>query len=398
MRIGVIGGGPAGIFSALEAKKVHEFVTIIDKNAFLGRKLSSTGGGRGNLTNSNIDPEAYSAFGDFAYSGIIQKYDFNYLVKYFSELGIYTYQTDDGWTYPISNSARNLSKYLEEILEQSSVEIIRNQTVINLENSKNGLQIKLGDDRLLKFDNIIMATGGQAHPQLNASDTILNELKKLGHEIIPSTPALSPIITTKINSKLLNGVRIDVEASIINEQNLVAKSFGNVIFTEWGLNGPGVMNISHYIAKNPGQNVLKINFIQKEYLINLFTLLKKCRNQSVTIEHLLLPFLPQKIIDQIIFNSKIDSKIQLNHLSDKFIQHFFSNLSIEEKILGTRGFEYSQLSTGAVSSLDVNPNTLESKITPNLYFAGEVLDVIGPCGGYNLHWAFVSGINAGRSV
>jgi hypothetical protein len=112
----------------------------------------------------------------------------------------------------------------------------------------------------------------------------------------------------------------------------------------------------------------------------------------------LLPFLPQKIIDQLIINSKIDSQIQINQLKEEFVQEFFSNLSIEEKILGTRGFEYSQLSTGAVSSLDVNSNTLESKITPNLYFAGEVLDVIGPCGGYNLHWAFVSGINAGRSA
>ena len=398
MRIGVIGGGPAGIFSALEAKKTQEFVTIIDKNAFLGRKLSSTGAGRGNLTNSNVDPSAYSAFDKFAYSGIIKKYDFDFLVDYFSELGIYTYHTDDGWTYPVSNSARNLSKYLEEVLKQSNVEIILNQTVIGIEKSDSGIQIKLDDNRRLHFDKVIISTGGQAHPQLNASDSILIELKKLGHKIIPSSPALSPILTTKTNSKLLNGVRIDVEVSIMNKANVVANTFGNVIFTEWGLNGPGVMNISHYIAKNQGQIVLNIKFMQKEYLFKLLTLLKKYRNQSVTIEHVLLPFLPQKIIDQLIINSKIDSQIQINQLKEEFVQEFFSNLSIEEKILGTRGFEYSQLSTGAVSSIDVNSNTLESKITPNLYFAGEVLDVIGPCGGYNLHWAFVSGINAGRSV
>ncbi|PKN87150.1 MAG: hypothetical protein CVU46_05395 [Chloroflexi bacterium HGW-Chloroflexi-8] len=398
MRIGVIGGGPAGIFSALEAKKTQEFVTIIDKNAFLGRKLSSTGAGRGNLTNSNVDPGVYSAFDNFAYSGIIKKYDFDFLVDYFSELGIYTYHTDDGWTYPVSNSARNLSKYLEEVLKQSNVEIILNQTVIGIEKSDSGIQIKLDDNRRLHFDKVIITTGGQAHPQLNASDSILIELKKLGHKIIPSSPALSPILTTKTNSKLLNGVRIDVEVSIMNKANVVANTFGNVIFTEWGLNGPGVMNISHYIAKNQGQIVLNIKFMQKEYLFKLLTLLKKYRNQSVTIEHVLLPFLPQKIIDQLIINSKIDSQIQINQLKEEFVQEFFSNLSIEEKILGTRGFEYSQLSTGAVSSIDVNSNTLESKITPNLYFAGEVLDVIGPCGGYNLHWAFVSGINAGRSV
>jgi len=398
MRIGVIGGGPAGIFSALEAKKTHEFVTIIDKNGFLGRKLSSTGGGRGNLTNTNIHPAAYSAFENFAYSEIIQKYDFNFLIKYFSELGITTYHTDDGWTYPVSNSAKNLSKYLEEVLKQNNIQIIRNRTVIGIDDSGKRFQVKLDNGQILQFERIIVTTGGQAHPQLNASDTILTELKKLGHKIIPSYPALSPIITTKINSKLLNGVRVDVETSILNKQNVIANTYGNVIFTEWGLNGPGIMNISHYITKNPGQNVLKIDFIQKNVAYNLYALIEKFRNQSITLEHVLLPLLPQKIIDQIIINSKIDSTIQLNQVSDEFINKFFSNISIEEKILGTRGFEFSQLSTGAVSSSDINPDTLESKINPNLYFAGEVLDVIGPCGGYNLHWAFVSGINAGRSV
>ncbi len=126
MKVGIIGGGPAGIFAALEASKTFDNVTIIDKNDFLGRKLSTTGGGKGNLTNENILPSAYTSFQDFAFGSLIQRYDYRKLIEYFETIGIYTYHTDDGWTYPISNSAKNVSSILENTIIQNNIDVIRN--------------------------------------------------------------------------------------------------------------------------------------------------------------------------------------------------------------------------------------------------------------------------------
>jgi predicted Rossmann fold flavoprotein len=398
MKIGIVGGGPAGMFSALEASKHHKYVTIIDRNPFLGRKLSASGAGRGNLTNLHVSPQSYSALERFSYSEIVQKHDYAFLTRYFKDMGITTYHTDDGWTYPISNSARNLSLFLEELIQEKNIEILRNVFVKEINFSDDQFQISLDNGQVMPFDRLVISTGGQAHLQLNASDEILAQIEKLGHQILPAYPALSPLNTSKNQSKLLSGVRLDAETRIIANEKTVARTFGNIIFTEWGINGPGVMDLSHYIFKNPGQNKIKINFYNENNRQIIDELLLKFQESAFQLETLLLAVFPKKLIQQCMLNAHMDSNVCMNQLRPEQTQNLLASLSIEESILGTRGFEFCQLSTGAVASSEINPLTLESKRVPNLYFAGEVLDVLGPCGGYNLHWAFVSGIVAGSSI
>jgi len=398
MKIGIIGGGPAGILAALEASKIYDHVTIIDKNDFLGRKLSTTGGGRGNLTNQYVSPGSYAAFHDFVFDDLINQFDYRMLIEYFKNLGIYTYHTDDGWTYPLSNSAKNVSNILESTVIQNNIFVQRNSTVENIDVSNGEFVVFLDNGKKLVFNKLIIASGGKAQPQLNASDAILDVVKRLGHRIIPAHPALSPLETTKQDSKLLNGVRINAETSILSKGKCIAKTFGNIIFTDWGVNGPGVMDLSHQYFRHQGEKLLKINFSSSENISIIRELLTKFNQSSYRLTHILLNLFPMKIVNQLLVNARLKSDITLNQLNFDDISEFMENLSIEEQIIGTRGFEFAQISTGAVSSKDIDSTSLESKIIRNLYFAGEILDVIGPCGGYNLHWAFVSGINAGRSL
>ena len=391
MRIGIIGGGPAGIFAALEASKYYSDISLFDKNDFLGRKLSTTGGGRCNLTNVNISPSKYHSIGQFRFNRLIGFYNYDFIQKYLSNLGIFTHHTDDGWVYPISNSAKNVSNFLEILLRISRIKILKDTTVIDFKKVDNSFALITDDGRNFQFDKLIIATGGKAHPQLNASDDILQSLKKFGHELHPAFPALSPIRTTKNETKKLNGVRTDSTIRIYDKNQPIGNDFGNVIFSEYGINGPGVMNLSYLVHQNKNLT-LEIDF-SSQIPQDFFSIISPKIERIEDFSTYLLNILNKKIIDVLIENHKLEINQSLGKNGNK---NLFNHLKLKEKILGTRGFEFAQISTGAIKSEDVHPETLESTLCPGLFFAGEVLDVFGPCGGYNLHWAFISGIVAGK--
>lgn len=389
MKIGIIGGGPSGIFAAIEARKKYSDVTIFDKNDFLGRKLSATGAGRCNLTNANVSPGNYRSIKNFCFKDLIKTFDYTFLTEYFSKLGIYTYQTDDGWVYPLSNSARNIASLLEDHLISLNVKIYKNTSVASFIKMKNKYQLKTDFGKLYDFDKLILASGGKAYPQLNASDSIFQSLLNFGHQLIPAFPALAPLKTSKHETKPLNGVRVDATIRILDNKSVVGSEFGNIIFTEWGLNGPGVMNISHLVHQK-NNLIIEIDFSP----LLPPDLLKNVNNgKYLYLSTPLLSILNKKIIDQLLMNLNFDINSPFN-MND--FHHLIKMMKFTEKIIGTRDFEFAQISTGAIESSHINPDSLESKLCPGLYFAGEVLDVFGPCGGFNLHWAFISGIRAGQ--
>lgn len=391
MKIGIIGGGPAGLLAAIEARKKYSEVYIFDKNEFLGRKLSATGAGRCNLTNVNVAPEKYRSMSANSLGKLIETHGYNFLNTYFRQLGIYSYHTDDGWIYPYSNSAKNISTFLENYLAKLNVKMHKNTSIINFHKAVDGFHLFTETGQTFLFDKLILSSGGRAYPQLNASDEILQSVRKFGHEVIPAFPALAPIKTSKNETKSLNGVRLDATVKIFQDKNQIGEEFGNIIFTEWGLNGPGVMNLSHFVRnyQNLSIEIDLSNGLPDDFIDNTI----HHKDNFLHLSTPLLPIMNKKIIDQLLVNLKYKSVSTFN-LHD--FNHLVRNLKFREIILGTRDFEFAQTSTGAIESSKINPQTLESCLCPGLYFAGEVLDMFGPCGGYNLHWAFISGIVAGQ--
>ncbi len=392
MKIGIIGGGPAGMFAAIEASKEHQNITLFDNNPTLGRKLAVTGAGRCNLTNTNIAPEAYSSVNGFAFSSIIQQYNYEFLCKIFEALGIYSYHTDDGWVYPISNSAKNISNLLENHVKNLGVSIQPNTLVEKIVKDTDKFTLTTHSDEEQFFDYVIITTGGKAYPQLSANNQILNSIEKLGHKIIASKPALAPIMTTKKETKSLSGVRQNSTIRIYYKNRLLSAEFGNIIFTDWGINGPGVMNLSHLVHQYPGDLIVEIdykNLLPDNFIVNTI----KNQHQFNFLSSPFLSILNKKIIEAIFQKHNLSINAPF---SENVFHKILNDLKFSENIRGTRGFEFSQISTGGIDSSQINNKTLESTVCSGLYFAGEILDVMGPCGGFNLHWAFVSGLLAGK--
>ena len=399
-RIAVIGAGPAGIFAALQAARSEYEVHLLDSNQQVGRKLLVTGSGRCNITNRDLITARYSSSKPDFVRKVVEKFDQNRLLDYLNELGIYTYSTDDGWVYPISNSAANVVSLLLAHLNAARVNLHPGTIVTDIQPDPNGFFL-FSDPGFFPtvFDRVIIASGGKAYPELGSRGTLFPVLAHLGHTVQPIFPALAPILTDRKPIQKLKGVRLDAGVKLFARKKLLGETLGNIIFTDWGINGPGVMDISHLAAQNPYLDLyLVIDFLLPH--AKYISILKENRNlKSVAFSILLGSVLPAKLIQPVFTNLNLSLDAGTEELGEINVRRILQALGgFKVEVKGTRGFEYSQASTGGIYPGEVDEASLQSRLLPGIFFAGEVLDVVGPCGGYNLQWAFSSGFLAGCSA
>jgi len=394
--VGIIGAGPAGIMASIVAARAGWQVILFDSNPGVGRKLLVTGGGRCNITNARVHESVYHSGDKSFVRTVLRDFGHQELVSYLEQLCIPLYSTDDGWFYPISNSASNVVDILDAVLDVSGVRKIINTKVTRILREPKGFRI-FDSEKEFFVDRLIVASGGKAYPSLGSSGELFDTLSELGHRIVPVLPALAPIRTDMSAIHALQGVRLDVTASLVKKGSVLGEATGNMIFTSWGVNGPAVMDISHLVNlhQNDGM-LLKINFLSRqEYLLR--KMVSRYRDGGFPVKALLESVLPQKLCVYSLRRSKIAENEMIGNIAESQLNQLFENLkNFTVKVKGTRDFQFSQVSTGGVDVRQVNPATMESQIVRGLYLAGEVLDVIGPCGGYNLQWAFSSGAIAGR--
>ena len=399
-RIIVIGAGPAGMAAALEAAHSGSEVIVLDKNSITGRKLRITGAGRGNLTNLNVTPNKYFSHHDAGFvQSVIGKMDSTAMVDYLHELGIFTWHTDDGWVYPVSNSAVNVTALFEVRLIEAGVKLKLGTPVQDILWTPDSIRVITTQGEELQCSRLIIACGGKAYPELGSTGELLTVMKRLGHKVWPIKPALAPVVTDMKSIHKLQGVRLDAVVSLWRKNEMIAETEGNIIFTHWGINGPGVMDVSHWVNEYLQDALfLQIDFLGK-YTKDFFVFLKNQRNANLGIGSLFGSVLPPKMVTFLLEQSGIPAGTQISQISDEKLDGLLSlarHLRIDIK--GLKGFDQCQVSAGGISLAEVDPLTMHSKRLPGIYFAGEMLDVIGPCGGYNLHWALATGILAGRGV
>jgi len=399
-RIAVIGAGPAGIFAALQAARSDNEVHLLDSNQQVGRKLLVTGSGRCNITSRDLIPARYSSSKPDFVRRVLEKFDQNRLLDYLNELGIYSYSTDDGWVYPISNSAANVVSLLLAHLNAARVNLHPGTIVTDIQPDPNGFFL-FSDPGFFPtvFDRVIIASGGKAYPELGSRGTLFPVLAHLGHTVQPIFPALAPILTDRKPIQKLKGVRLDAGVKLFARNKLLGETIGNIIFTDWGINGPGVMDISHLAAQNPNLD----NYLVLDFLLphgKDFSMPKENRNlKAIAFSVLLGSALPAKLVQLIFTNLNVPLDASMEELGERNVRRILQGLTeFKVQVKGTRGFEFSQASTGGVYPGEVDEESLQSRLLPGIFFAGEVLDVVGPCGGYNLQWAFSSGFLAGCSA
>ena len=402
MKIGIFGAGPAGIFAALNVRNVTmNDIYLFDANPRIGKKFSVTGSGRCNITNLNIHPEAYFSFQPANLEKIFDRYSPIHIRKILDDLGIPTVATDDGWVYPQSYSANNVVQILKDHLDCRGIHIIEDTKVISVEHRSNEFILTVDNQqKKFQFDRLITATGGKAYPQLRADTSILKDFEKMGIQTVPFRPALVPVELSEKTFQPMLGIRLDAEIQLYEKNLLIRKNVGNIIFTDFGLNGPGIMNLSHLIdPKNEKDFSVVINFLPGSAKNQIENLFEKTRIIPFHYRSVFLSLLPEKVVDFFFHRWKLPENIFCGDIKTNIMQAHLKDLqSIRIGIQTVKGYKFAQASAGGILLSEVDLDTMQSKKIPGLFFAGEILDVSGPCGGYNLHWAIASGIIAGESV
>jgi predicted Rossmann fold flavoprotein len=402
MRIAVIGAGAAGIMAALQAAPGVGELSLFEHNQTIGRKLLVTGSGRCNLSNDAVDPSLYYCQDPEWISSFLDTFPVADLRDVFDKLGIPTFKTDDGWYYPLSQSAQAVVEILKERLDEADLRL-RVATEVEWFSLKEGrFELKLnwnGQKTTEYFDKLVVAAGGKAYPELGSKGVLFPALKSIGHTVEELTPALGPIYVDLGAFSALKGLRFDAVTSLYLDGERLGSTFGNLIVTEKGFNGPGVMNLSHFVALYPGRNLeLQVNFLAPfwEGMAEELADLEKARG---SLRALLLRALAPKAVDFFLSQATIPAETPIRQVEGEQLLRLLRVATDNRfKVKGAGDFRNSQVTIGGVPVNEVDPNSFKSTLVPGLYLVGESLNISGPCGGYNLHFAFGSGILAGKHL
>lgn len=384
MKIIIIGSGASGLAAGISLLRCGYDVTILERNNISGKKLLLTGAGRCNFFNSDQNIVHYHSNDKDILAKIITSDNIHLVEDFITSLGIVP-KVKDGYYYPFANQAYNMKELLERTYLDLGGKIKYNYLVEKIE-KKNSLFL-INDN--ISCDKLILATGSKAY-KMTGSDGIGYQLaKKFNHHIVKVLPSLTSLITReKIN---LKGVRVDAKVTLYEDGVKVREELGQVQFTDYGLSGICIFNLSYYAVKGLNKN-------KKEVItIDLMPFMDKVSFKNKKVYDLLLGFLPNKMIDYILKTLDISKDVYYEDLSNDKKQELTKTLKeMEFNITSYKEFDFSQVCSGGVSLREINPLTMESIFVKNLYIIGELLDVNGDCGGYNLTFAFLSGILTSR--
>lgn len=383
-------------------------VLILEKMTQTGRKLSITGKGRCNITNTASIPDFINKFGD---NGKFLRQSFarffsDDLIKLLNSLGVETTIERGGRVFPVNNDAKKVVKALVQWVKDSGVTIWNNAEVANLLIKSNKITgLKLTDDRSLFCHKVIIATGGASYPATGSTGAGYRLASSASHTIIPIRPALVPLITGGNNAKKLQGLGLkNVLVKVIIDGKKKKEDFGEMLFTHFGLSGPVILTLSRIIvdALHEKQKVL-ISIDLKPALddqkLDARLLRDFSEHGKQQFQSILKGLLPQKMIPVCVEETNIEPDKTGNHitaLERKKLRLWLKDFRFE--VTDHRSFYEAVITAGGVSTKEINPKTMESKLVRGLYFAGEVIDIDGETGGFNLQAAFSTGWLAGNNI
>jgi predicted Rossmann fold flavoprotein len=324
------------------------------------------------------------------------------LLGMLTEMGLAVYATSDGWYYPRSNSAQSVADAFQAALTSAGVTLQTETQVTGIRVGKSTYRLSLqgpAGATTAEFAQVVVAAGGKAYPSLGSRGELFAALAGLGHTVLPVRPALAPVLAELGALSGLQGVRLDVGVSLYLGKRVLGRTQGNLIFTAFGLNGPAVMDLSHLVSAHPNERMVLSLDLLAFYRAEFDALLARKRTSSLPLGVFLEAFFPPKVAALYSRLAGLAADTPLAHLSVGDLAGLLARLSDTRlAVKGVRDFDYCQVSAGGVPVNEVDPLTLQSRRLAGLYLVGETLDVVGPCGGYNLQYAFSSGALAGRSV
>ena len=420
MDVIVIGGGPAGMMSAITAAKENNNVIILEKMNSCGRKLLITGKGRCNITSSlSMDDFIKNTPGNgkFLYS-CFQNFTNGDIIQMLKNNGVKTKEERGNRIFPVSDKSLDVLNAFEKEMEKNNVKVITKANVkkINIENKKvTGVTFeKDGLNKTFKADKVILATGGKSYSATGSTGDGYKLAEDLEHSIVRVRPSLVPLQTNGRNLKIckqMQGLSLrNVKMKLIDssKNKTIYEDFGELLFTHFGVSGPTILsssahllrykNVDELLNKGTIKLIIDLKPALDEEKLNLRILRDFEKEKNKSFKNSLNDLLPKKMIDTVIELSEIDENKKVNEITKKermkliqLLKHF------EITISGFRPIEEAIITSGGISTKEINPKTMESKIIQGLYFAGEIIDVDAYTGGFNLQIAYSTGYTAGKN-
>ena len=395
----IIGAGASGMMAALTAAEVPDRkVILLERQQRAGRKLLATGNGRCNLTNTGATIENYHGESrDFA-APALDDFPPQAVLDFFHDLGLVTVEEYGGRIYPLSDSANSVLDVLRFHLEAKGVELRAAEPAREVKREKQGFTIVTDSERL-HADKLIIACGGAAGAKLGGVSDGYELLKMLGHKRTALYPSLVQLVTAPEYPRALKGVRADCALRLYAGENLLAESKGELQFIETGVSGPAVFDLSRAAATGGKGLTLTADFLKDYDEVTLFALLKRrCETlPALPAGEMLTGIVHNRLGKMLVKYAGLSANVPLRELDNRSLGKLVGTCKdFRLPVQGTEGFDKAQVTAGGVKTSGFNPETLESWFVPGLFACGEVLDIDGDCGGYNLQWAWASGRLAGR--
>lgn len=399
----VIGAGASGLAAAIMLSRNNNEVIILERNNICGKKLLITGSGRCNYFNSDFTTSHFNSSNRKLLESIINDKSKDEVLDFFNSIGIIP-TIKEGYYYPYSNQASSIKNALEKEVINSNVRIIYNTYVKDIVKNNNEFIITT-DNKTYNCEKVVVATGSKAYKKTGSEGNLYEVLKKLGHNIIKPLPALVQLKAEEKYLKEWKNIRTKATLKLYENNKFIKEEIGEVQLTDYGISGICTMNLSSIVARSLDQGKkidIEINFYNELNSIDSFINFMNSRDillKNRTISELLEGIMNYKLANLLIKLSNININSKWSNLKKEEKVSLAKNIiSHKLNIIGTNSFDTSQTCSGGVALFEVNLDTMESKIIDGLYLIGEILDVDGECGGYNLGFCFITGIKAGNSI
>jgi hypothetical protein len=397
----VIGGGASGIVASIIAGRRKAKVTLLERNDRIGKKILVTGNGRCNYTNFDMRLDYFHGSNRNFIDDVLKLFDRDDTLDFFEKLGIIP-KIEEGKIFPMSLQSSSVLDVLRYELERLKVNVVTGAYVTEISKKKE-FEVKIKSGEVFHSDKVIIATGGMAMPVSGSDGNGYKLAKEFGHSIITPTPSLVQLKLESDKLKAINGVKFEGLANLYIDSKLIRQEKGEILFTDYGISGPPILQLSREAVRGMNEKrkvELELKLFDKsreefkDYLSKRFSYMP-----YKTVEIGLIGLINKKLIIPILKEINLDKSSLVKELTNVDLDKLANILtSWKFKVIGDKGWGQAQSTAGGILTQDIDPNTLESKRISGLYFCGEILDVDGDCGGYNLQWAWSSGYVAGLNA
>lgn len=399
----IIGGGAAGMCAAINIKLRDRSinVAILEQLSRVGKKLITTGNGRCNISNLQINLDRYHGenidFAEYA----LQTYDNYYAADFFSEIGVVFTYDETGRGYPYSLQASSVVDSMRFSLNELGVDTFVDTTVLSYSRKENFFNIKTNNGEFV-CESVIVATGlYSGGNKLGSNGGMFKILKNAGYKTIKTTPAIVQLKTETNVVKSLKGIKVNADVALTIDGKIIRSDFGEVLFCDYGLSGPPIMQLSREVERHAGDKVITLDLMHEYTFANVCDMLnyRVSTLRDRTLEEYLTGMLNKRVGQAVLKLCGLKFNDSVSSLKNSDVKQIASVIkAMKFKVTGTTGFDNSQVTAGGLDTTQFNPQTMESKKERGLYCIGEILDIDGDCGGFNLQWAWSSAICAANAI